>query len=274
VNYVRRFVPTFLVPLLVVTRARMARRRRPVWADAQAQMRWVVGEDPPQDAVDRLAVGYLRRMIWRGEARWHPQLVSRQPVTGVEHLRALSEAHGGFIIGFAHHGDYEGLCASLAWAGAPNHLVATSAMFAADMPIWMQYSKRVFDGEGVTLLDVARGSKGIKEVLAEGSAVAMALDVPGRTSGRFLGHSVRIASGAARIATEMRVPVVMVTSHPRSGRPRWGAMLKVSEPLFSDGFESFESMLNVMLRPLEQAIQAWPEAYEYPNRRFDPAILD
>jgi lauroyl/myristoyl acyltransferase len=274
VNYVRRFVPPPLLPLIVMIRVRIARHRRAVWTDALSQMRWVVGDDQPEDAIGRLAVGYLRFMIWRGEVRWHPQRVRRQPVAGAKHLRALAGTNRGFVIGFAHHGHYEGLSASLARVGIPNHLVATSGLFAQEMPIWMQYSKRVLDGEGVTLLDVARGSKGIKEVLARGCPVSMALDVPGRTPVRFLGHSVRIATGAARIAMEMNVPVVLVTAHPSSGNRRSDAVLKASEPFYPEEFDSFESLLNAMLQPLEQAIREWPEAYEYPNRRFDPALMD
>src|SRR3954452_4355112 len=99
-NYVRRFVPSPLLPLVVAIRAGVARHRRAAWADARKHMQWVVGEDQPEEVIDRLAVGYLQRMIWRGEVRWHPRRVWRQPVTGVERIRPLCEAKTGFIIGF------------------------------------------------------------------------------------------------------------------------------------------------------------------------------
>jgi lauroyl/myristoyl acyltransferase len=273
VNSLRKLLPASLLPLVVLIRARLARLRPALWADAQAQMRFVVGDDQPDEVIDRLAAAYLKRSIWRGETRWHPELVTRQPVVGLEHLRPLHEAKTGFIINFVHHADYEGISPSLAWAGIPSHAVATSDMFSSDAPLWMQQSARLVDAEGVTMLDVAVGSAGIREVLARGDAVAIATDQPGHTSVRFLGHELFLSSGAARIAIEMKVPMVMVSSRPNPDNPDGCAILTVTEPLRPEEFGSAEELLELMIRHHEQAFLAWPEAAEQPLRMLDRSLV-
>jgi lauroyl/myristoyl acyltransferase len=274
VNSLRRVAPSSSLPALVRVRARRAGRRPALWADAQTQMRFVVGDDQPDEMIDRLASAYVKRMVWRGESRWHPKLVTRQQIVGLEHLRTLQRAGTGFIVNFVHHGDYEGLSPSLAWAGIPTHALATSEMFAKDQPAWLRQQARVITfNEGVTLLDVALGSTGIREVLDSGGAVAIATDVPGRTPIRFLGHDVHLASGSARIALDAKVPVAVVTAHPNPADPDGCAVLEVDEPLRPDNFESVEDLLEVMVRRHEEAFMAWPEAAEYPLRRLtDPSV--
>jgi lauroyl/myristoyl acyltransferase len=269
VNSLRKVVPRSLVPLMVLVRAYLARLRPALWTDAQTQMRFVVGDDQPDAAIRRLAAAYLRRMIWRGESRWHPALVNRQQVVGVEHLRGLRDSGVGFLITFGHHGDYEGLGPSLARVGIPNHVMATSEMFAEVMPVWMRQQRLVVTShEDVTLLDVAGGSAAIRKVLARGDAVCLATDVVGSTPIRFLGHDVHLASGGARIAFASNVPVVMVTSHRNPTAPGKCATLKVAAPLHPEEFAAPEDMLEAMVRHHELAILAWPEAAEYPQRRF------
>lgn len=268
-DVLRMLLPSVLLPALVRARARIALRREAVRADARAHMRWVTGEDAPDEEIERLATRYVERMIWRGEARWHPRLVTRQEIDGLEHLIALRESGTGYVVNFVHHGDYEGISPSLAWAGFPSQAVATSEMFAPDMPRWMRQQRRVVESNGARVMDVALGSAGIKAVLATGSAVALATDLPGHTALRFLGHDAYIASGAARIAFDADVPVVVVTAHPHPARPRAGARLTVSEPLHPSAFDSVEELLEVMVQIHERAMWAWPEACEYPMRRLD-----
>jgi lauroyl/myristoyl acyltransferase len=237
-------------------------------------MRFVVGADQPQDTVDALAAAYLKRMIWRGESRWHPELVTRQKIVGVDRLCALRDSDRGFIISFVHHGDYEGLSPSLAWAGIPTHAIVTSEMFAEKQPAWLRQQGRVVCfNEGVTLLDVAAGSAGIRQVLRRGGGVSIAADVPGRTPVRFLGHDLVLASGAARLAVETDSPVAVVTAHSDPEYPDACAMLKVADVLEPKDFMTVEDLLSVMVRLHERAFLAWPEASEYPLRRLtDPSI--
>jgi lauroyl/myristoyl acyltransferase len=274
VNALKKLTPAALMPVNVRLRTQLARRRPDQWSEAQREMRFVVGDDQPDEVIDRLAAAYLQRMIWRGEARWHPRLVTRQPITGLERLTALQDAGRPFIVSFTHHGDYEGISPSLAWAGIRTHAIATSAMFSKDQPAWLRQQARVVTyNEGVTLLDVARGSARIKDLLSQGHPVAIASDIMGGTPVRWLGHDVRFASGAARIAFECQVPVAVVTSRPNPARPDRCGALTVADLLQPGDFAGVGDLLDAMLAQHETAVRAWPEAAEYPLRRAtDPSV--
>lgn len=261
-----------MVHVLVRMRLLLDRRRAAVWADARAQMRFVVGDDQPDEVIDRLAAAYVKRMIWRGESRWHPELVTRQPIDGLEHLQAVHRSGRGCIVSLVHHGDYEGLGPSLTWAGIPSLTVATSVMFASEVPIWMQQQRRVLSANGAGLLDVAEGSPGIKAVLATGMAVLLAADIPGHSPVRFLGHDVHVTSGPARIAKEADVPVVVVTAHRDPASPDGCARVDVSPPLDPRDFDTAEDLLEAIMSLHEPAVLAWPEAAEYPLRRFSEVV--
>ncbi len=273
-NHGRKLLPSFMAPFIVVVRARIARLRPAVRADARKQLRFVLGEDKPDEEIERLVPAYIKRSIWRGESRWHPTLVNRQQVVGAEQLRTLLAGGTGFIINFVHLGDYEGISPSLAWAGIPNHNVTTSAAFAPDAPIWLQQAARVVvSHEDVTILDVAVGSAGIREVLESGAAVAIATDQPGRTPIRFLGHELLLSSGAARIAKQLNVPVAVVTTHPDPAHPDRCGMFKVADVLDPADFETVEDLLAVLVRRHEEAFLAWPEAADHPLRMTDRSLV-
>jgi lauroyl/myristoyl acyltransferase len=274
INQSRAFLPAATVPWIVAARTRIARRRPQVWADAQRQMRFVMGDDASDELINRLAAAYIRRSIWRGESRWHPHLVTEQRIIGVERLRALRETGTGFIVNFVHLGDYEGISPSLARAGIPNTNLATSDIFQPGGPVWQQQQARVVDShEDVSLMDVALGSAGVKKALAQGAVVAIATDQPGHTPVRFLGREMSLSSGAARIAKEMSIPVAVVTTHPDPANPDGCGMFKVAEVLDPREFESVEALLEVMISRHEEAFRAWPEAAEHPLRMIDRELV-
>jgi hypothetical protein len=68
-------------------------------------MRFVLGDDQPEQAVAKIATAYIRRMAWRAEAKWHPDWICSQQVTGMKYLEDLSSAGVGAIISIAHHGN-------------------------------------------------------------------------------------------------------------------------------------------------------------------------
>jgi lauroyl/myristoyl acyltransferase len=274
INHARTLVPASLVPLIVVIRARLARMRPAVWSNAKAQMRFVVGEDEPDEIVDQHAAAYIRRSIWRGESRWHPELVTRQRIEGVERLRALLDTGTGFIVNFVHLGDYEGITPSMAAAGIPNHNVATSAAFVPSAALWLVQAARVVTStEGGVIVDVAVGSGGIRDLLAQGKVVTIATDQPGHTPVRFLGHDLMLSSGAARIAKETNVPVVVMTTHPEPSKPHGCGMFRVAEVLDPSEFDSVEALLEVMVRRHEAAFLDWPEAADHPLRMLDRSLV-
>jgi lauroyl/myristoyl acyltransferase len=274
INNSRKLLPASLVPMLVRVRTRIALRRLSVRGDAENQMRFVTGDDQPHEVIGRLAEAYVKRSIWRGEARWHPQLVNGQEVEGAELLLALRRQRQGFIVAFTHHGDYEGISPSLAHAGIDNHEVVTSEVWHPDAPIWMKQQVVVLRSRrGANMLDVAHGSAAVRDLLARGEVVAIAIDQPGHTRMRFLGRDLSLSSGAARIAKDMGVPVAVVTAHPDPDRPEMCGKFRVAEVLDPSEFESVGSLLRVMVSRLEEAFLAWPEAAEHPLRMTDRSLV-
>jgi lauroyl/myristoyl acyltransferase len=236
-------------------------------------MRFVVGEDESAEVVERLAKGYVRRSLWRGEARFHPHLMIDQRVEGLEILQGFRDRGQGVVLNFAHHGEYETMCAALGRLGVPSHAFVTSAMWDPASPLWMQQSLKLMDeAEGMTVVDVARGSAYAREVVLAGEMMAISPDQPGHTPMTFLGHEMSLSSGAARLAFETNSPVVTMTSAPDPDRPHATARLIISEPLYPQDFESAEALLEAMVRLLEAAFLSWPEASEHPRRMLNSSL--
>ena len=201
VNGLWKLMPLPVMVLMVHVRSWRARRNPSRWAEAKEQMRFVVGPAEPDEVVDRLALGYIKRSIWLGESRWRPRLVTHQPVEGAHHLHDLRSRGTGFVINTMHHGNWEGVFGSLARIGITTSVVSTSEMFQVGMPLWMQQQARVLRaGGGADLIDVGEGMPAIRAALGEGRAVTIASDLHGRTPVRFLGREIAVVSGAARAA--------------------------------------------------------------------------
>ena len=266
VNRSRRFLPLRIIVGIVVLRAFLAARRPAVWEDARAQMRFVVGDDQPDEVIDGLAAGYLKRELWLGEARWRPSLLTGQSVDGVHHLHELVAQGTGFVINTMHHGNWEGVFGALAEFGLTSHVVATSEMFTSSMPGWMRQQARLVTDSGCTLIDVADGMPSIRAVLAQGLPVTIATDVPGSTRVSFLGRELSMASGAAVAAFTAQVPVVVITASPDPARGPWKTRLEVSDPIYPAGFESPRDLLQAMVRVHEKSWAAWPDGADDPLR--------
>ena len=173
----------------------------------------VVGNERRQSEVDDLAAAYVRRMVWRSEARWHPQCINAQRVDGLGHLRQCLAAGRGCILSFVHHGDWEGAMPSLARHGFSVRLLGDTEFFDPGAPEWIRQTKRAIESiDGATVVDVAGGSAVVRDLLRQGHVVGIALDVPGHTPTRFLRQDLVLSSGGTRIAMDLNVPVVVLTS--------------------------------------------------------------
>lgn len=265
---VRPRIPVAALPAVVRLRARRARARRSSWETGLRNMRFLMGAHAPETDFDDLTRRYLDLMMWRGELRWHPELIARQRVEGYEHLEEAHAGGRGVILSFLHHGFYDGLFPSLSRLGIPVAAIATPHMFKDEMAPWLRKQLEVVS-LGAPALNADLGTRGIIESLERGQALGIATDVPSTTPMEFLGRQVRGASGAARIAHSTGAPVVMVTSHPdqdASGRP--AAFLRIAPRLDPSAFDSPTTLLTAMVQHLEQAVAAWPEASDQPLKRW------
>lgn len=254
--------PPVVVPAVAGLRARRAAASQPELAMAKLHMRFLLERTRPDADLDAAAKQYLAWMAWRDEARWHPRLITRQPVAGLTHL---TEVRTGAILSFMHHGQYDGVFASLARLGVRLQVVANPRHLDASAPAWLRQQIKLVARGGNAVIPVTAGSLEMRDRLKSGAIIAIASDVAGRTPVSFAGRRVIGSAGAARIAWATGRPIVVMTSHPGDGtRTR----LQLHEPLHPADFSSAEDLLAASLLTHEGAVLAWPEAHDQPSRRF------
>ena len=260
----RRRVPRALVPLLVEVRFRLAWARESVREDARAQMRFLLEHTRPEADVEQVARAYVRSQVRRGELRWHPEMITRLRVVGIEHLLEARDRHQGVIANFMHHGHFDGAFPSMTRYGVQFHWMAYPYILRDDAPGWVKQHVRVGTTGGNVVSSTEIGTDGIVDLLKNDAVVAIASDVPGRTPVRFVGRDVLGSFGAARIATETGSPVVVVSAE-------WdgeGPYVRVHPPLEPASFASPRDLLDAMLALHEPAIVRWPEATDIPLSRW------
>lgn len=260
----RTALPTALLPLVVGLRYRLAWTRAAVRADARAQMAFLVERSLPDVDLDAAARAYLRYQAWRGELRWHPELITALRVEGLEHLLAARGLGRGVMLNFVHHGYYDGAFPSLARHGVQSRMMVHPYMVREDAPTWLRQHLAVASIGGNLPVSSEVGTDGILALLADGEVVAIASDVPGRTPLRYAGRDVLGSFGAARIAAEAGAPVVVMTSEEDADGP----FIRCHEPLRPELFDSPRELLEKMLAIHESVQLRWPEAADLPLSRW------
>lgn len=252
---------------VVAARTSLAWRRPAVQEDALAQMRFVLEHTRPGADIEAAARAYVRYQARRGEVRWHPSLVDRLPVHGLEHLTTARDRGRGVVLSFMHHAHYEGSFASIARSGVPCHMVVYPYMLRDDAPVWLKQHIRVGTSHGGVPVSADVGTEGLVDLLGQGAVLAIASDVPGHTPMRFFGRDVVGSFGAVRLAAATGSPLVVMTSELGAE----GLTVRLHEPLDPAGFASARELLDVIL-PIHEAAQvAWPEAIDIPLSRWGTA---
>lgn len=266
----RRRVPFAALPVLVAARFRLAWSRAAVRADARAQMQFLLEHTRPDADLEAVARAYVKAQIWRGELRWHPNVISQLRVEGLEHLLAARDLGAGVMLNFTHHGQYDGGFSSLARQGFPCHMVVYPYMLEEDAPRWLKQHIKVACTGGGVAVSAGIGTDGLIDLLRSGRVVAIASDVPGRTPLRFAGREVLGSFGAARLAKVTGSPVVVMTFE----RDEKGTVLRLHEPLMPERFDGAKALLDEMLRRHEEAAVRWPEWTDIPLSRWGVPAAD
>jgi lauroyl/myristoyl acyltransferase len=260
----RAGLPRPLLPAVVAARSRLAWSRAAVRADALAQMGFLLEHARPDLDLEPVARAYVRYQARRGELRWHPRLLTSLRVEGMDHLAAAREAGRGVMLNFVHHGYYDGAFPSIARLGTPCHMVVHDYMLAPDAPAWLRQHVKVGTMNGGIAVGAGVGADGMVDLLRRGEVLAIASDVPGRTSLRFLGREVLGSFGAARLAAVAGAPVVVMTSEEDARGP----VIRLHEPLDPADFASPQLLLDRMLAIHERVLLRWPEATDLPLSRW------
>lgn len=260
----RRAVPPSLVPLLVAVRFRLAWSRGAVREDARAQMSFLLEHTRPEADVEAAARAYVRYQARRGELRWHPSMVTRMRVAGIEHLSGARDRGQGVLLNFMHHGYYDGAFPSYARLGVRCQMVVYPYMLEPDAPLWLQQHVRLACTGGGRPVSAAVGTEGMLDLLRGGEVLAIASDVPGRTPLRFAGRDVLGSFGAARLATDAGAPVVVMTSE----EDERGPFIRLHPALDPSDFDAPQALLEAMLAIHEAVQTRWPEATDLPLSRW------
>lgn len=268
VQRVRRLIPVRALPGLARRRVDALWRDDAYRAAQEAHMRFLLEHTERAAEIPELSREYTEFALLRGYRRWHPRHLSRQPVRGVEWLTTRKDPARGVLLNFMHHGQYDGLFPSLARAGVTetlNIVVAPEAFDPAGPIQLRQHFKVASMMPSTRLVPTTIGTAGMAGLLERGEIVAIASDVAGRTPITFLGRSMYGSFGAARLATETQVPVVLVTSHRGAdGNP----YVQVHEPIEPGDFAEPADLLAEIIRRHEPAVLAWPAAYDSPHGRL------
>lgn len=264
VGRARGRVPRALLPALVAARTRVAWRIPKVREDARAQMRFVLGAARPDADVEGAARRYVERQCWRGELRWHPDLITDQPVEGLEHLVAARDLGRGVVLSFMHHGHFEGAVATLGRRGVRVHVLGFPQLLEAGAPGWMQQHAAVAQSQGAVPVLTTAGSEALAGLLLAGEVLCIASDVPGRTPMRFLGRDLVGSFGAPRLAVATGAPVVVMTSELRDGRPA----VRLHPAFDPESYPSPQKLLEAVLAVHEPAVLRWPELCDIPTSHW------
>lgn len=179
-------------------------------------------------------------------------------------MTARRDPERSIVLNFMHHGWYEGLCSSLARAGAPTTILLSPEVLRPDTPVGLKQHAKLLH-HGSPYLPAIGGLDAIQAQLRPGMTMAVASDVPGHTEVTFLGRRVRASFGAALMATRTDSQVIVATGHQAdNGR----SYIQIHEPLEPTDFADPLDLLQVMLDRHGAAVLAWPEVMDIPMARW------
>lgn len=264
-NSARSRLPHRLLPLVVDVRFRLAWARESVRADARRQMSHLLAVKRPDADVEAAARAYVRRMIWRGELRWHPELHTDRRLEGLQHLQKAHASGRGVMVVYTHHGSFDGATGALTRHGIRAQMTAFPTTLRDDAPAWIRQHVAVSSWGGSTAVSTAIGTKGIVELLGEGHVVTIACDVAGRTPVHVLGRDLTGSFGSARVPYLADAPVVLMTTEKDAGGEEF---VRLHEPLEPRDFASPQELLEVILARHEEVLLTWPELHDVPLSRW------
>lgn len=275
IGRLRGAVPRALLPAYVAARTRFAWSREAVRENARAEMRFVLEHARPDADIEAAARAYVERQVWRSELRWHLDLVTDQPVEGLEHLVAAYDRGGGVLLSHMHHGHFEGAMATLGRKGVLIHALGSGHLIDADAPGWMQQHAKVALSQGAVPVRADAGVDAMVEILTSGGILTMASDVPGRTPMRCLGRDLIGSFGAVRLAAGTGAQVVVMTSELREGS--YLPVVRLHPAFDPADFPTPQKLLETILGAHEPYLLRWPELYDIPTSHWgipDPSAQD
>jgi lauroyl/myristoyl acyltransferase len=265
--WLRRVVPTRLA-------VRHAERRgRELWeasreerARARAAMEAIVGGTPRAQEVEQLAREHLVEGKVRETLFWQPWKPPSLDARSAARLRDACGCGRGVLISPCHVGPYLLCVSAIAELGRTPYSAAGPWLFQP--PTRGLWGRRIARrrsqarARGERLICSARSFPVLAALLSEGEIVSVFFVVPGHRETRFLGKTVMLASGSARLAMQTNALVVPVRARRVGHRVR----LDVDEPLDPGAFTSAEVLHEALAARHERWMFDLPATSEDPNR--------
>jgi lauroyl/myristoyl acyltransferase len=234
-------------------------------AEARAVMQAVVGGTHLEGDIERLARRHVASAARQWELSWRFWELERTPVNGLERLRAAQATGRGVLISFTHYGPFT------AWAPVPrlvDRLLTPVGEWLVEKPrpgyngYQLEQRRRVLCRSGYALVLADGSARPMMRALKNRETVILAMDLPGNTPTRFLGKTVELTNGTARLVAATDSIIVPGAIVPR-GR-RWE--IQFQEPLDPRDHSSTGELHQALATVHEEIIMQAPEHLESPLR--------
>jgi lauroyl/myristoyl acyltransferase len=261
-----RLVPVPAAMALLDLAQRRAAARNPARLDAaRAAMAAVVGGTEREADLEELALRHLSAAAHGWELMWRPRFLERMPVEGLDRLRAV-EPGRGIVFSAPHYGPLVGL-AALPRAVGPIDVAVGEHLAAAEAPrgyggYQIEQSRTVILRAGFRPVRAQASARTFSRTLKDGGQVLLNFDVPGKYAVQFLGKTVDLMNGTARLAQSTDSVVVPVLPQPR-GR---GWVVHIDEPIDPRRHDSWQSVLQAAADVHSRLVLEAPEHLESPLR--------
>ncbi len=259
----RRALPRRLVE------RRALRRGAEIWErsadereDAIAAMDAVVGATSRAGEIDRLAREALIERRVETALFWHPWSQTRMEPRAEAQMRAAFAAGRGVLVSSCHVGPHFRATSAIASVGRVPYSVSGPWFF--EPPSHDEWGRRLARWrKGVPSVPVlSRGSFAtLVALLEEGQVVYICFDQPGRRETRFLGKTVLLVDGTARLAVAADALILPVRAR-RVGHHAW---LDVAAPLDPREHAAVEELHEALAAVHEHWIMEDPAKLEDPR---------
>lgn len=268
----RRLVPAPLAMSALDAGQALAARRDPGrLAAARTAMAAVVGGTAREPELEELARRHLGAQAHGWELMFRPWLLEAMPFTGLEAVLDI-EPGRGIVFSTPHYGPQIGL-ARLPQHVGPVDVAIGDHLYANEaLPGYHGYqneqTRKVLGRNGYRMVRAIGSARTFTSTLASGGRVLINFDVPGKTPVQFLGKTVELASGTARLAEQ--TDSVVVPALPRPSGRGWYAYLDT--PLDPRQHNGWEHLLQATADAMSRLILEAPEYLEDPLRESGWAV--
>lgn len=240
-------------------------------AALRARMDAVVGGTEREGDLDLLTTRYAGAAARDWELMWRPRQLLEMPIEGLHRLAAI-EPGRGILFSTVHLGPLAGLAALPHTLGVVDCAVGDQ-LWSESLPAGyhgyqIEQCRRMMARAGYRAVRAAGSAATFLRTLQAGGRVQIHFDVPGRSPVQFLGKTVEVMSGTARLAVKTDAVIVPAVALPR-GR---GWAVHLDAPLDPRGFEGWEALLQATADVHSRLVLRAPEHLENPLRESGWAV--